>query len=110
MIRNWFFIGRGIYYGLALEAALKFKEVTYSHAEGMPAGFLKHGTISLIDDAMHTAIFLPGKEDPELRTQMAIRGRRTVEQYRWEIVSRQVMDYYLHLLESTNGLSGKRKT
>ncbi len=69
VIRNWFFIGRGIYYGVAMEAALKFKEVTYSHAEGMPAGFLKHGTISLIDETMHTAVFLPGKEDEELRNQ-----------------------------------------
>ncbi len=69
VIRNWFFIGRGIYHGLALEAALKFKEVTYSHAEGMPAGFLKHGTISLIDESMHTAIFLPGLDEAELRTQ-----------------------------------------
>ena len=69
MIRNWFFLGRGIYHGLALEAALKFKEVTYCHAEGMPAGALKHGTISLIDEAMHTAIFLPGDEEPELRQQ-----------------------------------------
>ena len=69
VIRNWFFLGRGIYHGLALEAALKFKEVTYCHAEGMPAGALKHGTISLIDEAMHTAIFLPGHEEPELRQQ-----------------------------------------
>ena len=69
VIRNWFFLGRGIYHGLALEAALKFKEVTYCHAEGMPAGALKHGTISLIDEAMHTAIFLPGEEEPELRQQ-----------------------------------------
>ena len=69
VIRNWFFLGRRLYCGLAMEAALKFKEVTYSHAEGMSAGFLKHGTISLIDEAMHTAIFLPGTDEPELRTQ-----------------------------------------
>ncbi|MFQ5655094.1 MAG: glutamine--fructose-6-phosphate transaminase (isomerizing), partial [Planctomycetota bacterium] len=69
VIRNWFFIGRGIYHGLALEAALKFKEVTYCHAEGMPAGALKHGTISLIDEAMHTAIFMPSIEDEVLRRQ-----------------------------------------
>ncbi|MGB1070081.1 MAG: glutamine--fructose-6-phosphate transaminase (isomerizing) [Planctomycetota bacterium] len=67
VMRNWFFIGRGIQHGLALEAALKFKEVTYCHAEGMSAGALKHGTISLIDDAMHTVIFLPGTETDELR-------------------------------------------
>lgn len=69
VIRNWFFLGRGVYYGLAMEGALKLKEVTYCHAEGMPAGFLKHGTISLIDEAMHTAVFLPDQSDPELRMQ-----------------------------------------
>ncbi|MCA8960685.1 MAG: glutamine--fructose-6-phosphate transaminase (isomerizing) [Planctomycetes bacterium] len=69
VIRNWFFLGRSIYHGLALEAALKFKEVTYCHAEGMPAGALKHGTISLIDEAMHSAIFLPSEREEELRTQ-----------------------------------------
>jgi len=85
VIRNWFFIGRGIYHGLALEAALKFKEVTYCHAEGMPAGALKHGTISLIDEAMHSAIFLPGLDEPELRQQslgavseIAARGGKVV--------------------------------
>ena len=67
VMRNWFFLGRGIQHGLALEAALKFKEVTYCHAEGMSSGALKHGTISLIDDAMHTVIFLPGTETDELR-------------------------------------------
>ncbi len=68
VIRNWFFIGRSIYHGLALEAALKFKEVTYCHAEGMPAGALKHGTISLIDETMYSAIFLPSSAEEELRT------------------------------------------
>jgi glutamine---fructose-6-phosphate transaminase (isomerizing) len=54
---NWFFLGRGQFTPLALEVALKMKEVTYLHAEGMPAGFLKHGTLSLID--AHTpAVFL----------------------------------------------------
>ena len=67
VMRNWFFLGRGIQHGLALESALKFKEVTYRHAEGMSSGALKHGTISLIDDAMHTVIFLPGTEVKDLR-------------------------------------------
>lgn len=66
-IPNWFFIGRGIQYPVALESALKFKEVSYLHAEGMPAGFLKHGTISLIDKNFYTIAFLPHKaSDPDL--------------------------------------------
>ncbi|MFN0059119.1 MAG: glutamine--fructose-6-phosphate transaminase (isomerizing) [Planctomycetota bacterium] len=69
VIRNWFFLGRAFYHGLALEAALKFKEVTYCHAEGLPAGGLKHGTISLIDESMHSVMFLPGAQSHDLRTQ-----------------------------------------
>jgi glucosamine--fructose-6-phosphate aminotransferase (isomerizing) len=57
--KNWFFIGRGIYSAVALESALKFKEVSYLHAEGMPGGFLKHGTIALIDEHTHSVAFLP---------------------------------------------------
>ncbi|MGQ4808749.1 Glutamine--fructose-6-phosphate aminotransferase [isomerizing] [Candidatus Entotheonellaceae bacterium PAL068K] len=63
---NWFFIGRGIYSPVALESALKFKEVSYLHAEGMPGGFLKHGTIALIDDHTHSVAFLPPAEEASL--------------------------------------------
>ena len=64
--KNWFFIGRGIYSAVALESALKFKEVSYLHAEGMPGGFLKHGTIALIDDTTHSVAFLPPAEESAL--------------------------------------------
>ena len=58
-MKNWFYLGRGVYFPTALECALKMKEVTYLHAEGMSAGFLKHGTISLIDENMHTIVLMP---------------------------------------------------
>ena len=47
---NVFFIGRGIDYILSLEGSLKLKEISYIHSEAYPAGELKHGTISLIED------------------------------------------------------------
>ena len=47
-----FFIGRGIDYAISLEASLKLKEITYIHSEAYPAGELKHGTISLIQDGV----------------------------------------------------------
>ncbi len=65
-IKNWLFIGRGVYCGIALESALKMKEVTYRHAEGMPGGFMKHGTIALIEDGVGSIFFLPPKSDKEL--------------------------------------------
>src|SRR3990167_912447 len=52
-INNWLYLGRGKYYPIALESSLKMKEVAYVHAEGMPAGFLKHGTIALIDENLY---------------------------------------------------------
>jgi len=49
---NWLFLGRGCNYPVALEGALKLKELSYIHAEGMPAAEMKHGPIALIDDGM----------------------------------------------------------
>jgi len=50
--RNALYLGRGINYPVALEGALKLKEISYIHAEGYPAGEMKHGPIALIDDKM----------------------------------------------------------
>ncbi len=49
---NWLFLGRGYNYPTAMEGALKLKEISYIHAEGMPAAEMKHGPIALIDDGM----------------------------------------------------------
>jgi glucosamine--fructose-6-phosphate aminotransferase (isomerizing) len=49
---NWLFLGRGYHYPIALEGALKLKEISYIHAEGMPAAEMKHGPIALINKGM----------------------------------------------------------
>ena len=49
---NWLFLGRGLHWPVAMEGALKLKEISYIHAEGMPAAEMKHGPIALIDDGM----------------------------------------------------------
>ncbi len=54
---NWLFLGRGFNYPVALEGALKLKEISYIHAEGLPAAEMKHGPIALIADGM-PAVFL----------------------------------------------------
>jgi glucosamine--fructose-6-phosphate aminotransferase (isomerizing) len=51
---NFLYLGRGINYPIALEGALKLKEISYIHAEGYPAGEMKHGPIALIDENMPT--------------------------------------------------------
>jgi glucosamine--fructose-6-phosphate aminotransferase (isomerizing) len=53
---NWLFLGRGTNYPVALEGALKLKEISYIHAEGMPAAEMKHGPIALIDQGMPVVI------------------------------------------------------
>ncbi len=52
LVGNFLFLGRGHLYPIALEGALKLKELSYIHAEGYPAGEMKHGPIALIDDRM----------------------------------------------------------
>ena len=49
---DFLYLGRGINYPIALEGALKLKEISYIHAEGYPAGEMKHGPIALIDEKM----------------------------------------------------------
>ncbi|QFR43651.1 glutamine--fructose-6-phosphate transaminase (isomerizing) [Sulfurimonas xiamenensis] len=56
---GFFFIGRDIFYPLALEGALKLKEISYLHAEGYPAGEMKHGPIALADPELFTIALLP---------------------------------------------------
>jgi glucosamine--fructose-6-phosphate aminotransferase (isomerizing) len=57
--RNVLYLGRGTSFPLALEGALKLKEISYIHAEGYAAGELKHGPIALIDESMPVIIIAP---------------------------------------------------
>lgn len=56
---GFFFIGRDIFYPLALEGALKLKEISYLHAEGYPSGEMKHGPIALADSELFTIALMP---------------------------------------------------
>ncbi|MGH7199164.1 MAG: glutamine--fructose-6-phosphate transaminase (isomerizing), partial [Planctomycetaceae bacterium] len=53
---NWLYLGRGINFPVALEGALKLKEVSYIHAEGLPAAEMKHGPIAMIDRGMPVVV------------------------------------------------------
>ncbi|MBI3626406.1 MAG: glutamine--fructose-6-phosphate transaminase (isomerizing) [Candidatus Rokubacteria bacterium] len=57
--QNFLYLGRGIHYPIALEGALKLKELSYIHAEGYPAGEMKHGPIALIDEGMPVVALTP---------------------------------------------------
>ncbi|MCM2254350.1 MAG: glutamine--fructose-6-phosphate transaminase (isomerizing) [Vicinamibacteria bacterium] len=56
---DFLYLGRGIHYPIALEGALKMKEISYIHAEGYPAGEMKHGPIALIDERLPVVALLP---------------------------------------------------
>ena len=79
---NWLFLGRGFNYPVALEGALKLKEISYIHAEGLPAAEMKHGPIALIVDGM-PAVFI-ATEGPQYDKIMGnieevrARGGRTI--------------------------------
>jgi len=77
---NVIYLGRGIAYPLAMEGALKLKEISYIHAEAYPAGELKHGPIALIDNSMPVIVVAPpgplfGKSLSNLR-EVASRGAK----------------------------------
>ncbi|GBF36971.1 glutamine--fructose-6-phosphate transaminase (isomerizing) [Methanofervidicoccus abyssi] len=97
--KNYLFISKGINLPNALEGALKFKEITYLHAEGMSSGFLKHGTISLIDDNMDTVALVPPSSSDLFRSvvsnieEIKARGGKVVAISPMEI---EVVD---HLIE-----------
>lgn len=57
--RDFLYLGRGINYPIALEGALKLKEISYIHAEGYPAGEMKHGPIALIDEHLPVVVIAP---------------------------------------------------
>jgi glucosamine--fructose-6-phosphate aminotransferase (isomerizing) len=69
--RDFLYLGRGINYPIALEGALKLKEISYIHAEGYPAGEMKHGPIALIDEDMPIVVLAPkDKNYPKILANM----------------------------------------
>src|SRR5262245_10586066 len=99
--RDFLYLGRGINYPVALEGALKLKEISYIHAEGYPAGEMKHGPISLINEEMPVVILVP--QDPVFQKTLSnlkeveSRGGRIIvvtdspsadlEDVAWEIIA-----------------------
>jgi glutamine---fructose-6-phosphate transaminase (isomerizing) len=98
--RDFLYLGRGINYPVALEGALKLKEISYIHAEGYSAGEMKHGPIALIDDEMPVVVIIPNDsvfdktlsnlKEVESRNGriIAITDKRTaeLEEVAWEII------------------------
>jgi glucosamine--fructose-6-phosphate aminotransferase (isomerizing) len=80
--RDFLFLGRGPHYPIALEGALKLKEISYIHAEGYPAGEMKHGPNALIDEdlpVVFLATYQPGLASSELRYQKTLSNMEEVK-------------------------------
>ena len=76
--RNFLFLGRGINYPIALEGSLKLKEISYIHAEGYPAGEMKHGPIALLDKDMPVVVLAPKDRlyEKTVSNLMEVKARR----------------------------------
>ena len=76
--RNFLYLGRGYNYPVALEGALKLKEISYIHAEGYPAAEMKHGPIALIDEEMPVVVIAPkrGHYDKILSNIQEVKARK----------------------------------
>ncbi|MEO5657114.1 MAG: glutamine--fructose-6-phosphate transaminase (isomerizing) [Nitrospiria bacterium] len=74
---DFLYLGRGINYPIALEGALKLKEISYIHAEGYPAGEMKHGPIALIDEVLPVVILAPrdAAHEKVLNSLMEVKAR-----------------------------------
>ncbi len=79
---DFLYIGRGNQYPVALEGALKLKEISYIHAEGYPAGEMKHGPIALIDENLPVVVVVPENETAEKvvsnMEEVAARGGKVI--------------------------------
>jgi glutamine---fructose-6-phosphate transaminase (isomerizing) len=76
LAEKFLYLGRGVHYAIAREGALKLKEISYAHAEGYPAGELKHGPNALVDEKLPVVVLATcDKRDPD----SVLRYRRTLE-------------------------------
>jgi glutamine---fructose-6-phosphate transaminase (isomerizing) len=106
---DFLYLGRGVNYPIALEGALKLKEISYIHAEGYPAGEMKHGPIALIDEQMPVVVLLP-KDPVYAKTlsnmkEVEARGGRIIvvtdapspelEEIAWEVIQVPTTNYLL---------------
>jgi glucosamine--fructose-6-phosphate aminotransferase (isomerizing) len=103
--RGFLYLGRGVHYPIALEGALKLKELAYMHAEGYPAGEMKHGPLALIDREMAVVMLAPHDE----LFEKSMSNLEEAKARGGQVISigtgldprlRQVSNYYLSLPEA----------
>ncbi|MDD5772582.1 MAG: glutamine--fructose-6-phosphate transaminase (isomerizing) [bacterium] len=108
--KNFLYLGRGINYPIALEGALKLKEISYLHAEGYPAGEMKHGPIALIDENMPIVAIVPhgqvyDKMVSNLREVQARQGVIVAVGYKNDEIVKEMSDYFFTIPETIDFLT-----
>jgi len=106
--KNFLYLGRGYNYPVALEGALKLKEISYIHAEGYPAAEMKHGPIALIDQEMPTVVIAPNKGHYDkvvsnIQEIKARKGRVVAIITKGDTVIRDMADFYIEIPETEEG-------
>ncbi|RKD97330.1 glutamine--fructose-6-phosphate transaminase (isomerizing) [Halopiger aswanensis] len=107
--RSYFFIGRGLGYPVALEGALKFKEITYEHAEGFASGELKHGPLALVTPETPVFAIFTGEEDEKTlknAEEAQTRGAPVVAVCPEDHRAVEVADAHLEIPETDPDLAG----
>lgn len=108
--KNFIYLGRGYNYPVALEGALKLKEISYIHAEGYPAAEMKHGPIALIDEEMPVVVIAPkfGHYDKILSNVQEVKARkgRVISIVtKGDVAIKALSDYYIEIPEIEENLS-----
>jgi len=103
--KNFIYLGRGYNYPVALEGALKLKEISYIHAEGYPAAEMKHGPIALIDSEMPVVVIAPNKGMYDkvvsnIQEIKARKGRVVAIITKGDTVIREMADYFIEIPET----------
>jgi glutamine---fructose-6-phosphate transaminase (isomerizing) len=107
---NCLYLGRGYNFPVALEGALKLKEISYIHAEGYPAAEMKHGPIALIDEHMPVVVIAPkqGHYDKVVSNIQEIKsrsGKIIAVVTKGDIQVRELADYVIEIPETSDALS-----
>jgi glutamine---fructose-6-phosphate transaminase (isomerizing) len=87
---DFLFLGRGIHFPIALEGALKLKEISYIHAEGYPAGEMKHGPNALIDENLPVVVLAtcePGSEESRVRYEKTLSNIQEVKARQGQVIA-----------------------
>ncbi len=107
--RDFLYLGRGIHFPIALEGALKLKEISYIHAEGYPAGEMKHGPNALIDETLPVVVLAtmdPNNHDSQLRYEKTLSNIQEVTARSGKVIAvaiegdehiKQLVDHVLYI-------------